>query len=216
MSSLFESASTPLWNPRTPSDAPCVVRMQPVDPARPELGSQPVPSPENWIWNGRIRPGDLVAVVGDQASGKTTLLCDWMARISTGAPFPGDPEHFRREPGEVLLFNADDAYADTIQSRIRLSGGDLGRVSLVTPDLQTWSGKPSELPAGWQSFDPSAYNPHDRRSDLHLRRSQKWLASFLRNRPKIQMVVIDHLWNHMRADMERYFTPTIKIGRAHV
>jgi hypothetical protein len=156
-----------------------------------------------------MRAGDLVAVVGEQASGKTTLLCDWMARISTGAPFPGDPAHFRREPGEVLLFNSGDSFADTIQPRLLLGGGDLGRISLVTRDLQTWSGKPSELPAGWQSFDPSAYNSSDRRSELHRKGPQKWLANFLKNRPRIQMVVIDHVWHHMRADMERYFTPTI-------
>ncbi|MFN7769571.1 MAG: AAA family ATPase [Planctomycetaceae bacterium] len=122
MSPFALPPSPPLWNPRDCSEMAVVVRREPIDPARPELGSRPVPSPENWIRNGRIRPGDLVAVVGEAASGKTTVLCDWMARISTGDPFPGDPEHFRREPGEVLLFNSGDTYADTLQARLLLGG----------------------------------------------------------------------------------------------
>ena len=209
MSPFAVPPSPPLWNPRNCSDLASVVRRELIDPARPELGSRPVPSPENWIWNGRIRPGDLVAVVGEAASGKTTVLCDWMARISTGDPFPGDPEHFRREPGEVLLFNSGDTCTDTLQARLLLGGGDLGRVSLFTSDLTAWSGKPSEMPASWQTFDPSACNPQDRRAELHRKGIQKWLGSFLKNRPRIQMVVIDHVWHHMRADTERYFTPTI-------
>ena len=198
-----------LWNPRLARDEFIPVRHQLIDPARPELGSRPPPSPENWIWKGRIRPGDLVVIVGDTASGKTTLLCDWMARITNGLPFPGDPEHFRREPGEVLLFNGADSFVDTIQPRLAVSRADLGRVQLVTPALQAWSGKPTEIPARWETLDPAAYETRDCRSGLHRKSGQKWLANFLKNRTQVQMVVIDHLSHHLQADAERKLAAAI-------
>ncbi|MFN9196964.1 MAG: ATP-binding protein [Planctomycetaceae bacterium] len=198
-----------LWNPRLARDEFIPVRHQLIDPARPELGSRPPPSPENWIWKGRIRPGDLVVIVGDTASGKTTLLCDWMARITNGLPFPGDPEHFRREPGEVLLFNGADSFVDTIQPRLAVSRADLGRVQLVTPALQAWSGKPTEIPARWETLDPAAYETRDCRSGLHRKSGQKWLANFLKNRTQVQMVVIDHLSHHLQADSERKLSAVI-------
>ena len=186
-----------------------VVRQQLIDPEHPELGSREVPSPGDWLWQGRIRTGDFVVVVGDRASGKTTLLCDWMARVTSGQPFPGDPPSMTREPGEVLLFNGFDKFTETIQTRVRKSGGDPGRVSLVTRDLQKWSGVPGEIPEDWRSFDNSTYNSKDCRAELHLKKSLEWLRTFLRNRPKTQMVVIDNAWQHIRADSERRLAPTI-------
>ncbi|MFN7806260.1 MAG: ATP-binding protein, partial [Planctomycetaceae bacterium] len=204
-----DSPAPRLWNPRLLRDEFVAVRHEPIDPARPELGTQPPPSPENWNWKGRLRPGGLVVIVGDTASGKTTLLCDWMSRITNGLPFPGDPEHFRREPGEVLLFNGADSFVDTIQPRLAVSRADLGRVSLVTPALQAWSGKPSEIPAQWETLAPAAYETRDCRSGLHRKSGQQWLANFLKNRTQVQMVVIDHLSHHLQADSERKLSQVI-------
>ena len=194
---------------RPDPERPVVVPRELIDPEHPELGTRDLPSPEDWLWKGRIRTGDFVVVVGDRASGKTTLLCDWMARVTSGQPFPGDPPSMTREPGEVLLFNGLDKFTETIQSRVRKSGGDPGRISLVTRDLQMWSGIPGEMPEGWMSFDKSTYNANDCRAELHQKKTLDWLGSFLRNRPKIQMVVIDNAWQHIKADSERRLLPTI-------
>jgi putative DNA primase/helicase len=64
---------------------------------------------------------------------------DLAARVSTGTPFPGE-RGGRREPGAVILANAEDDLADTVKPRLVRAGADCDRihhldgVRIVTPD----------------------------------------------------------------------------------
>jgi hypothetical protein len=81
-----------------------------------------------WLWRGRIPMGKLTVVDGDPGVGKSFVLMDLIARITTGRPMPGEDDS--RAPRSVLLMAAEDDQADTILPRLRACGGaaDLLRV----------------------------------------------------------------------------------------
>ena len=86
--------------------------------------------PENhgWVWPGRMRAGDLTVVVGEAGTGKSTLVADWIARVTTGTPFPEWGPEYALPAGDVLLFNARDDFARKVIPGIAAAGGDVDRV----------------------------------------------------------------------------------------
>ena len=50
------------------------------------------PKSVEWLWRGRIPLGKLTTFDGDPGVGKSTVLADLAARVSTGTPMPdGSP-----------------------------------------------------------------------------------------------------------------------------
>jgi len=81
-----------------------------------------------WLSPGRLARGKLTILDGDPGLGKSTLLCDWAARVTLGEALPGG------EPGEprgVVLLSAEDGLADTIAPRLAAAGADLDRVAAI-------------------------------------------------------------------------------------
>jgi hypothetical protein len=86
------------------------------------------PEKVSWLWRGRLPAGKLVVVDGDPALGKSTLMLDWAARITTGTPWPdGDIPAI----GNVVLLSAEDGIADTIRPRLDAAGADASRVVVL-------------------------------------------------------------------------------------
>jgi predicted ATP-dependent serine protease len=71
----------------------------------------------DWLWPSRIPPGKLTLLAGDPGLGKSFVLLDIAARVSSGAAWPDLPLLTQR-PGGVVLFNAEDDLADTIAPRL--------------------------------------------------------------------------------------------------
>lgn len=80
------------------------------------------PKSIEWMWQGKYALGKFGLCAGMPDVGKTTVLMDMAARISTGDPWPFSDE--RREPGKVLLFSAEDDSADTLLPRLLAAGGN--------------------------------------------------------------------------------------------
>jgi putative DNA primase/helicase len=78
--------------------------------------------PVAWLWPGRIARGKLTLIVGRPDLGKSTLLCDSAARISSGGQWP-DGARVRKRA--VLIASAEDDYADTVVPRLVAAGADL-------------------------------------------------------------------------------------------
>lgn len=102
------------------------------------------PERVSWLWPGRLPLGKLVVVDGDPSVGKSTLLVDIAARVSTGAAWPDGAPGSR--PAGVLLLSAEDGLADTIAPRLAAAGADRTRVHALVDVLVGDPGDPNAEP----------------------------------------------------------------------
>jgi hypothetical protein len=150
------------------------------------------PTTVDWLWHRRIPLRKLSLISGDPGLGKSTLLLDLAARVSTGTPMPdGAPV----ESGGVVILSAEDGEADTIVPRLIAAGADLARINILR-GVRTERGVadvilPDHLPALREAVedveaslvivDPfSAYLPGEVNSwrDADVRRALRPLSTF--------------------------------------
>lgn len=93
------------------------------------------PTRITWICPGRLAAGKLTVLDGDPGLGKSTIVLDWVARITTGRALPGVSgfEENRQVtiPRGVVLLSAEDGRSDTIRPRLDIAGADTTRVILL-------------------------------------------------------------------------------------
>jgi hypothetical protein len=87
--------------------------------------------PVEWIWEGRIPCNKLTLIEGPAESGKSLLAIDLAARLTRGAPMPGQSEPDLELEQVVILSRQDDLH-DTILPRVRRAGGSLDAFSSVS------------------------------------------------------------------------------------
>jgi len=156
---------------------------------------------DGWLWRDRIRAGDLAVIVANPGAGASTIACDWIARVTTGRAFPGCSPCDALPPSDVLLLNTVEDFSRTVVRRICQQGGDPQRVLLATNPLLDWGAAHSEFPPVPNPF----LVPGESRVRLQTTAAMEKLGQFLRQRPSIRLVVIDHLKQHFRCDSERVF-----------
>ncbi len=93
------------------------------------------PEVVRWLWHGRIPYAMLSLVEGEPDQGKSTVLLDLAARVTTGRPLPGDAEDEARAPGNVILWAPEDPAPQVIRPRLGAAEADLQRVRLITDGL---------------------------------------------------------------------------------
>jgi putative DNA primase/helicase len=84
------------------------------------------PESVEFLWQGRLALGKLNLVDGDPGLGKSTLLLDVGARVSTGRDMPDGSPGIGR--AGVVIQSAEDGLADTIRPRLEAAGADLSRI----------------------------------------------------------------------------------------
>jgi hypothetical protein len=86
----------------------------------------------DWRWRGYLAGGKLHLVESDPGNGKSTVMFDVAARLSTGADWPdGTPNGVA---GVTLICSVEDGPADTIRPRLEYAGADLSKVFFVHRD----------------------------------------------------------------------------------
>lgn len=82
-----------------------------------------------WLWKGWLAFGKVTVLDGDPGVGKSTVICNLIARHTTEKGFPGTtgPD----EPGSALIITVEDGIADTIRPRLEVAGADLDRVTVL-------------------------------------------------------------------------------------
>ncbi len=101
------------------------------------------PETVRWLWRDRIPLGKLTVLDGDPGLGKSTLLLDLAARVTTGAPMPdGAPT----ENGLVILVTGEDGIADTVRPRFDAAGGDAERLNVLEAARDERGVRPLSLP----------------------------------------------------------------------
>lgn len=92
--------------------------------------------PERWLWEDRILMGALTVIFGIGAVGKSALVLDWVARITSGKCWPdGTP----CSPGSVLYFSSEET-PDNAKAKVQFWGGDLSNFYYVN-GCETANGK---------------------------------------------------------------------------
>lgn len=84
-----------------------------------------------WLWPGRIPVGKLTVIAGMPGLGKTFFLCDLVARVTSGCPWPD--ARANSEKGSVLFISGEDEPEDTLVPRLQEAGADLTRVRFFVP-----------------------------------------------------------------------------------
>ena len=82
-----------------------------------------------WLWPNRIAIGKVCVLAGHGGIGKSTILCDWAARITTGG---GWPDGAAAGPtGSVIILACEDDLGDTLAPRLMAAGADLRCIHVV-------------------------------------------------------------------------------------
>ncbi|TAK26893.1 MAG: hypothetical protein EPO21_24715 [Chloroflexota bacterium] len=89
------------------------------------------PEEVEWLWRGYIPFGKITAGDGDPGLGKSTMLLNIAARVTTGRPMPDGSCSDIGRPAGVLLLTAEDDPADTIRPRLDAAGADVSKVSIL-------------------------------------------------------------------------------------
>lgn len=96
------------------------------------------PQPVRWLWPGFIPYGKLTVIAGDPGLGKSFITMDLAARVTRCMAFPDEPDPHGpdrgdspREPGGVVLLNAEDDPADTLRPRLETAGAVLSRIDFL-------------------------------------------------------------------------------------
>ena len=85
----------------------------------------------SWLWYPYIPYGKITLLQGDPGEGKTTLMLQIAADITTGRKVPGGK--IAAEPGNVIFQTAEDGLADTIKPRLEQAGADSSKVFYLEP-----------------------------------------------------------------------------------
>jgi len=146
--------------------------------------SQVQKKPVIWLWPGYVPLGKLTVLDGDPDLGKSTLLLDLAARVSTHGVMPDGKQGVN---GGVLLLSAEDGVEDTILPRLLAAGADVDRVEVkIEEDLK-------RINARLLLIDTlSAYLSVDTRSDQEVRRALHPLK-LIAERCRCAVIYLRHL-----------------------
>lgn len=85
-----------------------------------------------WLWYPYFPMGKISIVQGDPGSGKSLLMIDTIARVTTGRPLLDGKTH---EPINVIYQCSEDGLEDTIRPRLERAGADCSRVAYINEDI---------------------------------------------------------------------------------
>jgi hypothetical protein len=100
---------------------------------------QVTPRPIEWLWPGWIPLGKTITQGGDPGLGKSTLLLDLAARVSTDGAMPDGSQG---ATGRVVILSAEDA----IRPRLEAAGADLTRITILDTVTDTKGPRPLQIP----------------------------------------------------------------------
>ncbi len=84
--------------------------------------------PVTWLWHGWLPCGKLFCLDGDPNLGKSTVLLDIAARVTTSGVMPNNEVG---PTGKVIILSAEDDIDDTIVPRLMAAGADLSQIEFL-------------------------------------------------------------------------------------
>ncbi|WP_296002238.1 AAA family ATPase [Rugamonas sp.] len=92
-------------------------------------GSQIVPMPITWLWDGWLPAGKLTILAGAAGTGKTTLALGLAAALTSQGNWP-DGKRCGKS-GNILIWSSEDNADDTLVPRLLASGADMARCHFI-------------------------------------------------------------------------------------
>ena len=99
------------------------------------LYSEVESSPVHWLWYPYIAVGKITLLQGDPGDGKSTMMMNLIAEITTGGAFPGGKPLER--PQRVIYQCSEDGVADTIKPRLEEQGADCSKVAFINEEVNS-------------------------------------------------------------------------------
>lgn len=90
----------------------------------------------DWLWSGWIPKGYITLLAGETGAGKSTVLADIAARVTTGAPWPEEFNAQPREPGRVLWLGSEDSIEEMTAPRLVACRANLDNVVEIQGVMQ--------------------------------------------------------------------------------
>ena len=98
-----------------------------------------------WLWPGWLAAGCVVAVEGDPGSGKSSIVTDVVARLTTGSAMPDGARGSRHDrPTDCVVVSIGGDPPDLTRGRLRVAGADPSRCH--APIFRHWAGDDLDLP----------------------------------------------------------------------
>lgn len=94
-----------------------------------------------WLWPRVLAVGKETLITGMPKIGKSHLAEDIIARVTAGAPFPGEPASATRPPGVVFYIQNEDDPADTVLPRLSALGANLDNLRIIRGMRGTIAGR---------------------------------------------------------------------------
>ncbi|MCH5372861.1 MAG: AAA family ATPase [Planctomycetes bacterium] len=89
-----------------------------------------------WLWPGRIPMRKVSLITGETGDGKSLVVADFIARVSTGRPIPdGSMDQIEApvyDPGNILHIGPASDARDVVAPRLLAAGADLTHVRFLT------------------------------------------------------------------------------------
>lgn len=86
------------------------------------------PQPIDWLWQNRLALGKLTLLAGEPGVGKSQIVLNVAAHISTGEAWP---DRKAATCGNIIILSAEDAADDTVRPRLEAAGADLKRIHIL-------------------------------------------------------------------------------------
>jgi hypothetical protein len=97
--------------------------------------------------SGVIPLGKLCILDGDPGLGRSTVLLDLAARVTTSGVMPDGTQGIT---GVVVILSAEDGEEDTIKPRLLAAGADEARVHVIGSVHDDAGERPLDIPATWR------------------------------------------------------------------
>jgi hypothetical protein len=88
-----------------------------------------------WLWYPFIAIGKITLLQGDPGDGKSTLMMNLIAELSTGGATP-DGQAFGR-PQRVIYQCSEDGVSDTIKPRLERYGADCRNIAFINEEIHS-------------------------------------------------------------------------------